>query len=404
MEARDGVRIFVESSLPHYTARQRWPAEDSKGSVQMMKNKLRKVIGRRYLTPGYVKSLTNYFAVPKGLQDIRMVYDGTKSRLNAAVWAPNFFLPSIDSLTMFCDGKTWFADIDLGEMFLNYYMDINIRPYSGVDVSQLFPGKRTVWYQWERTFMGFRPSPFNAGKMFAITVDVIRGNPSDAHNPFRWNRVQCNFPGCPTYDPSIPWCRKMFNDTPAADLEVYVDDVRPYGPTEDACHQVRTRTAQVLQYLGQQDASRKYRPPSRHPGPWCGAFMTSITDALYVYVSEEKWIKARSLLNATVEELNDTTHSPLAHLQHKPLEKTRGFLVYVCRTYPTITPYLKGLHLTLDSWRPNRDQFGWKYSGGEMPKAVDPNVNATQQSKLTENNEDEWEEEELILTRNPSGD
>jgi hypothetical protein len=45
---------------------------------------------------------------------------------------------------------------------------------------------------------------------------------------------------------------------------------------------------------------------------------------------------------------------------HKRLESIRGFLIYVIRTYPTFTPYLKGIHLTLDSWRPGRDQEGWK--------------------------------------------
>jgi hypothetical protein len=28
--------------------------------------------------------------------------------------------------------------------------------------------------------------------------------------------------------------------------------------------------------------------------------------------------------------------------------------------YPSMVPYLKGIHSTLDSWRPNRDEEGWK--------------------------------------------
>ena len=353
--------MFVEGKLPHYTSRQAWPREDEKGSVEQMKIKLKKVIARGYLNTGFVQSLTNYFSVPKGLEDIRLVYDGTKSKLNASVWAPNFFLLSIDSLLMYCTPNTYFADLDLGEMFLNYYMDMKIRPFSGVDVSKLFPGKRTVWYRWEQTFMGFRSSPFNACKMFSITLEVIRGDRSDATNPFRWNKVTFNFPGMETYDPSKPWVLKYFHETPAGDLEVYVDDVRPYGPTEELCHQVRRRAAQIIQYLGQQDASRKYRPPSQKPGPWCGAFMASHDDSLYVYVSEAKWQKAQCGVNGLLEELS-------ASLQHivefKPLEKLRGFLVYLSRTYPSTTPYLKGLHLTLDSWRPNRDSEGWKLPKG----------------------------------------
>ena len=38
----------------------------------------------------------------------------------------------------------------------------------------------------------------------------------------------------------------------------------------------------------------------------------------------------------------------------------RGFLNYVVRTYPWMNPYLKGLHLTIDGWRPGRVAGGWR--------------------------------------------
>jgi hypothetical protein len=48
-------------------------------------------------------------------------------------------------------------------------------------------------------------------------------------------------------------------------------------------------------------------------------------------------------------------------MDYKTLQSYRGFLIYVARTYTTLVPpYLKGIHLTLDSWRPNRDNDGWK--------------------------------------------
>jgi len=50
----------------------------------------------------------------------------------------------------------------------------------------------------------------------------------------------------------------------------------------------------------------------------------------------------------------------LIPMLHKQLESVRGSLVYLSRTYPALVPYLKGIHLTLDSWRPNRDSQGWK--------------------------------------------
>jgi hypothetical protein len=44
----------------------------------------------------------------------------------------------------------------------------------------------------------------------------------------------------------------------------------------------------------------------------------------------------------------------------KRLESLRGFLVQMQRTYPALTPYLKGIHLTLDSWPPGRNTERWK--------------------------------------------
>jgi hypothetical protein len=46
-------------------------------------------------------------------------------------------------------------------------------------------------------------------------------------------------------------------------------------------------------------------------------------------------------------------------VDHNELERTRGFLVYVASTYKPLTTFLPGLHLTIDSWRPGRDEEGW---------------------------------------------
>ena len=84
-----------------------------------------------------MKSITGFFDVPKGDSDICMVYNATKCGLNDALWTPNFFLPTIDLILRNADADTWFGDIDLGEMFLNYWLDEELRPYAGVDVSAL---------------------------------------------------------------------------------------------------------------------------------------------------------------------------------------------------------------------------------------------------------------------------
>ena len=42
--------------------------------------------------------------------------------------------------------------------------------------------------------------------------------------------------------------------------------------------------------------------------------------------------------------------------------KGRDFLVHLSRTYPGITPFLKGVHHTIESWRTGRNQDGWKFT------------------------------------------
>ena len=72
---------------------------------------------------GSIKSLTHDFAVPKGVNDIRMVYDITASGLNNALWAPRFWMPSATNIVDCSTDTTWFGDVDAGEMFLNFPLD-----------------------------------------------------------------------------------------------------------------------------------------------------------------------------------------------------------------------------------------------------------------------------------------
>jgi hypothetical protein len=57
-------------------------------------------------------------------------------------------------------------------------------------------------------------------------------------------------------------------------------------------------------------------------------------------------------------------------LNHKQLERCRGFLVYVAQAYPSLVLYLKGIHLTLDGWRSGRNEDGWKRSHADMEQLM----------------------------------
>ena len=69
--------------------------------------------------------------------------------MNAAVWAPWFAMPTIDSHLRAVEAGTFMADCDVGEMFLNFMLEPAIRSHAGVDISKRFPdegeGKLTAY-------------------------------------------------------------------------------------------------------------------------------------------------------------------------------------------------------------------------------------------------------------------
>ena len=138
-------------------------------------------------------------------------------------------------------------------------------------------------------------------------------------------------------------------------LATFVDDERIHARSEpiawNAAHQVATRES----YLGIQDAARKRRPPSQNAGAWAGSIIRTNNKEVGILVSDERWQKTRSLTRKWLDKVLKGSE-----LNTKDLLSDRGFLIYISRTYRSMIPYLKGLHLTIDGWRDNRDLDGWK--------------------------------------------
>jgi hypothetical protein len=350
-ETRDGIPIYFTGKPPRYRKSQ--PKPSSKEKADQVRSKLARVRLRGYIEKGTVLSLTGYFDVQKTLFDIRMVYDATRCGLNDVVWAPNFYIPLVDAMLNVLDANSWMGDIDLGEMFLNFPLDVKIRPLVGVDLSPYFgTGDKPVWERWSRCLMGFKPSPYNACRTFMWGEELIRGNPADKTLPFQYERIELNLPGDPFYDPTRPWVSKRRDDGQiASDILSYVDDLRSSGASEELCKQATKRIASVVNYLGMQDAPRKRRIPSKNPGAWAGSLVSTDETGVHSSISEERWAKTKSIFKALEEELEKEE----PEFTHKQLLSDRGFLIYVARTYPTMVPYLKGLHLTIEHWRDNRD-------------------------------------------------
>ena len=79
---------------------------------KLLLEKAQMIRTRGYIYNGPVKSLTGLFRIPKvvseDVMDSRIVYDATMCGLNQAMWAPNFYLPTIDDALRIVDSASWF--------------------------------------------------------------------------------------------------------------------------------------------------------------------------------------------------------------------------------------------------------------------------------------------------------
>jgi hypothetical protein len=83
------------------------------------------------------------------------------------------------------DSESWMGDLNLGEMFHNFPLDIHLHPYCGIDISPYLPEvtihlhpycgidispylpEVTSWERWVRLMMGLWPSPYCSIKGFS---------------------------------------------------------------------------------------------------------------------------------------------------------------------------------------------------------------------------------------------
>ena len=178
--------VFFVGDPPSYHEPQ--PKESDPANKRKVEEKLQNVVDRGYLDNSQlVVSLTSYVSVPKGLDDIRMVYDGTKCGLNGSVWVPTFFMPTIQSHLRALEQGSYMCDVDIGEMFLNFMLHPKLRVLCGVDLTPydldfsslndpIRDSNGSVWVAWNRIAMGLKWSPYQAIKSMHFAEEVIRGN------------------------------------------------------------------------------------------------------------------------------------------------------------------------------------------------------------------------------------
>ena len=130
----------------------------------------------------------------------------------------------------------------------------------------------------------------------------------------------------------------------AAEIFVYVDDGRATGHNPRLTWAAARAYAAGCSRRGGQDALRKRTSPSDTPGPWAGTVIHTAGRHVLGMVSQVKWDKTKLL----IAELGEMI--PKGALPLQRLLEIRGFLVYMVWTYTWLNPYMKGLHLTVDSW------------------------------------------------------
>jgi hypothetical protein len=166
---------------------------------------------------------------------------------------------------------TFMADNDVGECFHNWMLDERVRKWCGINLTSTLRSEERTWRLWNCCAMGLRPSPYVSVRGVLWLKEEAQGDSADQEHVFRWDRVDLNLPGDPAYSPVSPWVSKRCRDgTLAADSVLYVDDIRPTGPTEEEARQASQVMAKESARRGIQDAARKRRDVSQTPGAWAG--------------------------------------------------------------------------------------------------------------------------------------
>jgi hypothetical protein len=248
LRMRDGVPVYSFIDQPPLNRKPQRPAPNAKVQDQM-REKLETVRNRNYIGPIPVASLTNFFHVDKGFWDIRLVYGGTALGLNASIWVSGFEMPTINFHLRAVGPDTFMADIDIGEIFLNFFLHADVGPYAGVNFTHYFPTEegKVLWEQWYQCAMGLTSLLYLACQGMGFAEDVIWGDRHDPTNVYRWKVVKSNLPGQKYYDPSVPWVGKMRDSEGkelAANFFIFVDDVRPCRLTKSEAWQAAPQGGQ----------------------------------------------------------------------------------------------------------------------------------------------------------------
>jgi hypothetical protein len=367
MEARDGTKAYHLHTPPARPIARKAPIAEDWMRIKAA-GKMKKLILRRYIVSvdrEAVRVAIPMLVVPKTLipPDIRLVLSLTECGVNPSVYVPSFALPTCDTLIKRVEAGDYMADMDVGEMFHNFMMHPTERMYHGLDIDNPIllndpdlKGLVSAMMRFCRLDFGWRCAPYFACRMMMRAVELAKKHPENQKSAFAWSSVKLNLPGTDGYNPTKPWVMKLRVDgAKASDALFFVDDGRIIGSDASLCHWAARQLAAELQWLGNQDAARKRRMEDMHAGAWAGTVVYTDQGVARLFISQEKWTRAK----VEMQWLWDLWVIKKARIPHKALCSTRGYMVYVAGIYTFLHPYLKGIHLTLESWRLGKNEEGW---------------------------------------------
>ena len=132
------------------------------------------------------------------------------------------------------------CDMDVGEMFLNYWLHPDLRLYARVDFAhfqhqgpnskQWEHPRRKRCERWCQNFMGLKDFPYISLQLLIKAKSIVHGNRHLINNHFQLSEVILNLPGSTMYDPKMPWVyKKRLDGNLACEIYIYVDDGRLTG-------------------------------------------------------------------------------------------------------------------------------------------------------------------------------
>ena len=103
------------------------------------------------------------------------------------------------------EGITYMRDCDVGDMFLNFMLELSFYSHARVDFTPIFSAESLVvgeiiWSYYERMMFEYFNSPYFVTKNVILIERVVKRYKLNPSNIFRWGSAKLKVPGVGIYD------------------------------------------------------------------------------------------------------------------------------------------------------------------------------------------------------------